>query len=49
MQAYDLAGVCGIEHIALTEELLGADLVEDGAAVDLGGDAERTCAPGSSP
>ena len=41
MHAADAAAAGHVEHVALAEQLLGALLAQDGAAVDLGGDLER--------
>ena len=40
VHAADAAAAGHVEHVALAEQLLGALLAEDGAAVDLGGDLE---------
>ena len=40
MDADDLLAAGHVEHVALAEQLLGALLAEDGAAVDLAGDLE---------
>ena len=40
MHAADAAAAGHVEHVALAEQLLGALLAEDGAAVDLRGDLE---------
>ena len=40
VDAGDAAAAGHVEHVALAEELLGAHLAEDGAAVDLRGDLE---------
>src|SRR6185312_15273844 len=40
VHAHDPATARHIEHVALAEQLLGALLAENGAAVDLGGDLE---------
>ena len=40
MHADDTPAARHIEHVALAEQLLGALLAENGAAVDLGGDLE---------
>ena len=40
MEARDAAAARHVEHVALAEQLLGALLAQDGAAVDLGGDLE---------
>ena len=40
MHAHDAAAAGHVEHVALAEQLLGALLAENGAAVDLRGDLE---------
>ena len=49
VEARNAAAARHVEHVALAEQLLGALLAEDGAAVDLGGHLEATCGWGSWP
>src|SRR5436189_87603 len=41
VHAADAAAARHVQHVALAEQLLGALLAQDGAAVDLGSDLER--------